>query len=121
MFTSEVFGGLLHEWDVKPRFGAVGKHGSIAVTERVILTLKYEWLNHVPVIRGLDHLSQLLHAFEIYYNKHRGHATLGGAIPLAVHRGEEWHKPEKTSKTLPVNVERRVFADTQITAYRLAA
>jgi len=121
VFTSDVFGGLLHEWDVKQRFGAVGKHGSIAVTERVILTLKYEWLKRVPVIRGLDHLSQLLHAFEIYYNEYRGHATLGGAIPSAVHRGEEWRKPEKPSKTLPVNVECRVFADTQITAYRLAA
>ena len=28
---------------------------------------------------------------------------------------------EKLAKTLPVNFERRVFADTGITAYRLAA
>jgi transposase InsO family protein len=42
VFTSEVLRDLLWLWDVKQRFGAVGRHGSIAVTERVIRTLKYE-------------------------------------------------------------------------------
>ena len=121
VFVSDVFRDLLIRCNVKQRFGAVGKHGSIAVTERVILTLKYEWLRRVPVIRGLDHLSRLLQDFEIYYNEYRGHATLGGAIPSVIHGGEQWHKPEKPAKTLPVNLERRVFFDTQITAYRLAA
>ena len=96
-------------------------HGSIAVTERVILTLKYEWLKRVPVIRGLDHLSELLGDFVAYYNEYRGHTTLGGAIPAVMYRGERWEKPEKSAKTLPVDMERRFFPDTQITAYRLAA
>jgi transposase InsO family protein len=121
VFLSDAFQELLIPWDVKQRFGAVGKHGSIAVTERVILTLKYEWLRRVPVIRGLDHLSQLLQDFEIYYNEYRGHATLGGAVPSLIHRGQQWTKPEKSAKTLPPNIERRFFPDTQITAYRLAA
>jgi hypothetical protein len=121
VFTSDVFGGLLHEWDGKQRFGAVGRHGSIAVTERVILTLKYEWLKRVSVIRGLDHLSQLLHAFEIHYNEYRGHATLGGAVPQVIHRGEQWKKPEKSAKAVPTTIERCFFPDTQITAHRLAA
>ena len=38
VFTGNVFAELLDSWNVKPRFGAVGKHGSIAVTERVIET-----------------------------------------------------------------------------------
>ena len=38
----EVRERLLSQWNIKPRVGAVGKHGSIAVTERVIKTLKYE-------------------------------------------------------------------------------
>ena len=121
VFTSDVFRDLLVRWDIKHRLGAVGRHGSIAVTERAILTLKCEWLRHVPVIRGLDHLEQLLHDFEIYYNEYRGHTKLSGALPSVIHRGQQWNKPEKSAKTLPVNVERRVFADTQITAYRLAA
>jgi len=50
--TGGVFAELLDSWDMKPRFGAVGKHGSIAVTERVIKTLKYEWLKHVSFIKG---------------------------------------------------------------------
>jgi transposase InsO family protein len=73
------------------------------------------------VIRGLDHLAQLLRDFGVYYNEYRGHATLGGALPEAIHRGEQWHKPEKSAKTPPANLEHRVFAYTQITAYRLAA
>jgi len=81
IFISDAFRDLLILWDVKHRFGAVGKHGSIAVTERVILTLKYEWLNRVPVIRGLDHLDQLLRDFAIYYNEYRGHATLAARFP----------------------------------------
>ena len=121
VFISDAFQDLLIPWDVKQRFGAVGKHGSIAVTERVILTLKYEWLKRVPVIRGLDHLEQLLRDFAIYYNEYRGHTTLGGAVPAVIYLGEPWDKPAKSAKTLPTNLERRVFPDTQITAYRLAA
>jgi transposase InsO family protein len=121
VFLSDAFQELLIPWDVKQRFGAVGKHGSIAVTERVILTLKYEWLKRVPVIRGLDHLGQLLGDFVLWYNEYRGHATLGGALPSVIHRGGGWTKPEKSAKTLPPNIERRFFPDTQVTAYRLAA
>ena len=121
VFVSEAFAKLVHTWALRHRFGAVGRHGSIAVTERVILTLKQEWLRRVPVIRGVEHLSQLLGDFEIYYNEYRGHSRLGGALPMLVHRGKEWHRPEKSAKTLPGDLERRVFADTSITAYRLAA
>jgi len=121
VFISDAFRDLLIPWDVQQRFGAVGNHGSIAVTERVILTLKYEWLKRVPVIRRLDHLGQLLRDFAIYYNEYRGHATLGGAVPSVIHRGGQWDKPAKSAKIVPANVERRVFADIQITAYRLAA
>ena len=64
VFTGNVFAELLDSWNVKPRFGAVGKHGSISVTERVIKTLKYEWLKRVPIIKGFDHLTMLSEEFE---------------------------------------------------------
>ena len=35
------------------------KHGSISVTERVIKTLRCEWLKHVPIIKNFDHLTML--------------------------------------------------------------
>ena len=36
VFVGDVFAELLKQWSIIPRLGAVGKHGSIAVTERVI-------------------------------------------------------------------------------------
>jgi transposase InsO family protein len=121
VFVSEVFAALLKDWNIKQRFGAVGKHGSIAVTERVILTLKQEWLRRVPIIRGLDHLSQLLDDFSDYYNHWRGHSTIGGAMPAVIHRGDRWQRPDRSAKALPDAIERRLFPDTRVTAFRLAA
>jgi len=121
IFTGEAFAELLRDWDIKHRFGAVGKHGSIAVTERVIRTLKYEWLKRVPVIRGLDHLEQLLADFACYCNSWRPHTTLNGAVPDLVHAGQQWSAPPKTAKIVPANIERRFFPETRITGFRLAA
>ncbi len=121
VFATEVFGDLLWRWHVKQRFGAVGKHRSIAVTERVIWTLKYEWLNRVPVTRELDHLADLLADFGLWYNDYRGHMRVGGARPSAVGRGEGWERPDPSAKALPRNIQRRFFPEVRITAYRLAA
>jgi transposase InsO family protein len=77
VFNCDAFGELLQRWNVKQRFGAVGKHGSIAVTERVVQTLKQEWLARVPLIRGPDHLSRMLADFEVYYNRYRCHTRHG--------------------------------------------
>jgi transposase InsO family protein len=89
-----MFAELLRDWHITQRFAAVGKHGSIAVTERAILTLKQEWLRRVPVIRGVDHPSQLLDDLSEYYNHWRGHSTMGGAVPSVIHRGEVWQRPD---------------------------
>ena len=121
VFISDAFRELLIPWDVNHRFGAVGKHGSIAVTERVIRTLKYEWLTRVPLIKGLDHLSQLLADFADYYNAWRPHTTLNGAVPELIHAGQQWSPPPRTAKTVPAHIERRFFPETRITAFRLAA
>jgi putative transposase len=121
VFTSDVFRDLLWRWHVKQRFGAVGKHGSIAVTERVIRTLKYEWLKRVPVIRGLDHLELLLADFACYYNCWRPHTTLEGAVPDVIHAGREWSAPARTAKAVPDHIERRFFPEVRVTGFRLAA
>ena len=116
-----MFAELLTRWNVKQRFGAVGKHGSIAVTERVIRTLKHEWLKRVPVIKGLDHLEALLADFACYYNGWRPHMALGGAVPDVIHAGHHWQRPARTGKAIPAHIERRFFCETRITAFRLAA
>jgi transposase InsO family protein len=119
IFIGSAFSELLNKWDVKPRFGAVGKQGSIAVTERVIKTVKYEWLKRVPVIRGFDHLTRLCDEFVEWYNEWRPHMTLDGARPDDVYSGDEFRRPDRDKKKVPRNIERRVFRATRVTGYRL--
>ncbi len=119
VFIGDVFAELLKQWNIKPRFGAVGKHGSIAVTERVIKTLKHEWLRCVPIIKGFDHLTSLCTEFESWYNTWRPHMTLEGFQPDDLYYSHMPEAPKRDAKTIPDNIERYVFAETRLTAYRL--
>ncbi len=82
VFTGGVFAELLDSWNIRPRFGAVGQHGSIAVTERAIKTLKYEWLKHVSFIKSFGHLVTLCEEFEDWYNHWRPHMSLDALAPM---------------------------------------
>jgi transposase InsO family protein len=119
VFVGDVFAELLRQWNIKPRFGAVGKHGSIAVTERVIKTLKYEWLRCVPLIKGFDHVARLCTQFECWYNVWLPHMALDGLRPDDLYYGHKLDKPKRNAKTVPGNIERHIFRDTRLTAYRL--
>ncbi|MFC1604547.1 DDE-type integrase/transposase/recombinase [Planctomycetota bacterium] len=121
VFTGNVFAELLDSWNVKPRVGAVGKHGSISVTERVIKTLKYEWLKRVPIIKEFDRLTMLCEEFECWYNSWRPHMTLDGIRPDDVYYDKRPEKPKRDSKKVPCNIEHRLFRETRITGYRLKA
>lgn len=70
-----------------PRYGAIGKHGSIAVAERFILTLKtlLACLLLVPYRR--EKFQQELSAIVEWYNQHRPHEYLGGRTPNEVYHG----------------------------------
>ena len=66
---------------IRPRFGAIGKHGSIAVIERLIGTIKRECLagSTIPYRReGMRRVVQLVVG---WYNDHRAHTKLNGATP----------------------------------------
>ncbi len=119
IFTGAAMKELLGAWNVKHRFGAVGKNGSVAVTERVIKTLKEEWLRRVPLIRGFDHLEELCAGFVDWYNDWRPHMTLDGARPEDVYAGREIKRPARDAKAVPPGIERRCFKDVGITGYRL--
>ena len=121
VFVSEVFSALLGDWNIKQRFGAVGRHGSIAVTERLIWTLKREWLARVVLIQGLDHLGQFLADFELYYNQHRRHRRLNGATPSMLYQGQAWQKPDRSAKRVAGPIRLRHFREQRITIYELAA
>ncbi len=119
VFTGDVFVELLKTWNIKPRLGAIGKHGSIAVTERVIKTLKYEWLKRVAIIKGIDHLTCLCKEFETWYNSWRPHMTLDGIRPDDVYYDNKPKKPRRDAKTVPCNIEQHFFCQTRIMGYRL--
>ncbi|MGB2863728.1 MAG: DDE-type integrase/transposase/recombinase [Sedimentisphaerales bacterium] len=119
VFIGEVFAELLGKYNIKPRLGAIGKHGSIAVTERVNKTLKYEWLKRVALIKGIDHLAVLCKEFEVWYNGWRPHMTLDGIRPDDVYFNNKPKKPERDAKTVPDNIEQCFFRETRITGYRL--
>ncbi|HBO45079.1 MAG TPA: hypothetical protein DD670_14350, partial [Planctomycetaceae bacterium] len=68
-----------------PRYGAVGKHGSIAVVERCILTVKtlLACLPLVPYRR--EAFKRELDAIVQWYNEYRPHEYLGGKTPSEVY------------------------------------
>lgn len=70
---------------IRPRFGAVGKHGSIAVVERFIRTLK-ESLTRLPLVPMNRHaFRRELALFVGWYNESRPHSTLAGRTPNEVY------------------------------------
>ena len=67
---------------VQPRFGAVGKSGSIAVLERFFRSLKSEMLRRLPIVpMALARMSREVDAYAGWYNEHRPHQGLGGDTP----------------------------------------
>jgi transposase InsO family protein len=79
------FGEEYLEWcedhDVRARFGAVGRHGSIAVEERFIRTLKEEGLAHEMVPLQHSAFCASLARFEGWYNEVRPHSSIADATP----------------------------------------
>ena len=69
----------------RPRYGAIGKHGSIAVVERVILTIKtvLGHLRLVPYRR--DAFVRELNEIVTWYNRSRPHTRLAGRTPDEVY------------------------------------
>ncbi|AQQ70468.1 putative transposase OrfB [Limihaloglobus sulfuriphilus] len=120
VFISEAFAECLKNNNrIKHRLGAIGKKGSIAVTERANLTLKSEWLNHVPIIRGIDHLHELCSEFVFWYNAWRPHMALDGNRPDDVFFGNLPEAPARDAKFVPTEIETRYFRQARITGYRL--
>ena len=70
---------------IKPRFGALGQHGSIALTERLVLTLKQECTRRILIPFWLDAMRVEMELFARWYNEFRPHASLGGRTPDEVY------------------------------------
>jgi putative transposase len=71
---------------IRYRFGAVGQHGSIAIVERFIRSMKAECARRVLVPFGLAAMRTEVACYIAWYNEHRPHSSLGGRTPMEVYR-----------------------------------
>ncbi len=71
-----------------PRYGAIGRHGSIAVVERFILSLKDGCSRVLLVPYRRENFLRELRYFGEWYNGFRAHTTLGGRTPDEVYHAE---------------------------------
>jgi putative transposase len=72
------------ELEILPRFGAVGKHGSIAVVERFHRTFK-EILRLMTIPEEQTEYEEEAQLIVDWYNEHRPHMTLDGKTPNEVY------------------------------------
>jgi transposase InsO family protein len=80
---------------IRPRFGAVGQHGSVAVVERFIQTVKVECTRRLLVSFRAKTFRQELLWFSVWYNQHRSHTTLGCRTP------DEVYFPQRPANQTP--------------------
>jgi transposase InsO family protein len=84
-FWCDAFKDWCKRQGITPRFGAVGQHGSIALVERFILSLKNECTRVILVpLRGEPFRRELLWYVD-WFNEHRSHSALDGKTPHEVY------------------------------------
>ena len=101
------FSGRYLQWcgrhGVKPRYGAVGENGSLAVMERFFLTLKTEAMQVIMVPFNLAAMRAEFVAFVHWYDAYRPHQSFGGRTPAEVYeRLERVDQGPGVSSTSPL-------------------
>jgi putative transposase len=86
-FWCAEFMGWCDRKGITPRFGAVGKKGSIAVIERFIRSLKRECVREILVPLREQAVLYELALFADWYNEHRPHSALDAQTPAEAYRG----------------------------------
>ena len=84
-FWCSVFKVWCDHQGITPRFGAVGQHGSIALVERFILTLKNECTRIILVPLRREAFHRDLVFLEVWFNQHRPHSALEGKTPYEMY------------------------------------
>ncbi len=87
-FWNEGFKAWCKRKGVQPRFGAIGRHGSIALVERLILSLKTECLAALLVPYRREEVMRELQWYGQWYNGSRPHTKLGGRTPDEVYHAK---------------------------------
>jgi transposase InsO family protein len=88
-FDCEPFGKWCRRRKIKPRYGAVGRYGSIAVIERFNRTLKYEGLFLITIPFRLARMREEVRLIVEHYNRYRPHQGLTGRTPDEVYFNRE--------------------------------
>jgi transposase InsO family protein len=84
-FWCDAFKDWCKRQGITPRFGAVGQHGSIALIERFILSLKNECTRIILVpLRGKSFRREL-RWYADWFNQDRPHSALDGRTPHEVY------------------------------------
>ena len=83
-FDSQHFCDCCKEAGIKNRYGAIGKHGSIALTERVIRTFKEGCSRRILVPVSRKKMEEETRLFFEWYNEYRPHTSLNGRTPNEV-------------------------------------
>jgi transposase InsO family protein len=74
---------------IRPRFGAVGKQGSIATVERFIRSMKNECTRLIRVPLRIEAMRHELGAYATWFNEHRPNQALDGRTPREIHAGTQ--------------------------------
>ncbi len=74
--------------NIKPRFGAVGRYGSISIVERFIKTLKSECTRKTLNPMNIDDFRYQITEYLNWYNEFRPHESLKGRTPFDAYFGK---------------------------------
>jgi transposase InsO family protein len=85
-FVNWRFKGWCSRKGIAPRYGAVGEHGSIAIVERFIRSMKSECARRIIVPFGMTKMRSELSSWATWYNECRPHQGIGGRTPLEVYQ-----------------------------------
>lgn len=85
-FFCEAFKSWCRSHTIQPRFGTVGEHGSIAIIERFIRSMKSECTRKIIVPFRMDAMRHEVACFASWYNEYRPHTGLRGRTPLEGYR-----------------------------------
>ena len=84
-FWCDAFKGWCQRRSIRPRFGAVGKQGSIAAVERFIRSMKIECTRLIRVPLQLNAMRREIGSYAMWYNLYRPSQGLCGRTPLEVY------------------------------------
>lgn len=87
-FWSKAFKQWCKRKSIRPRYGAIGKYGSIAVIERFIRSLKSECTRRLLVPLAKSAMRRELDYYAVWFNTYRPHQGIGGLTPAERNEGD---------------------------------